>query len=184
MVTSRKVPSPSDSKNSKVWLPGRCRFETPCRSRYGQRGLTIRRVRNINPRATAASTAKASANPPTIDSARFQLESFVRASITSRPTSSRYTGMRPPRPPPKVAPPRSVAAGEIRRIFSSGTSAKPQHTAKPAAVVCATTFHSGDGATVIGRLSLKNASVPVCKAIPSPAPNSAPASPSTAACTT
>ena len=146
---------------TRVWLPGRARLRTACRSgnqrdardrahgaddARARRGAAARRCRRTRAQtisAHRAATPPASRRSPTSAAPTSTAATTCVQSMSA--SRARMPRQRPPRrdspparPSPAVVPPRSSSSGLTRRTSSSGTSENSSETSRPTLTPCHT----------------------------------------------
>ena len=156
---TKKLPIPTASRMTRVWLPGRPRLRTRGGAETTAR-RAIGRTARTTPVLTRCSTKATPANPPQTIAPTFS-DAACHAAMPHERRADQHRGHhlhpvelgqpRPdpgPGPPARVAarppaaprsvPPRSSSSGLTRRTSSSGTSENSSDTSMPTATPCQT----------------------------------------------
>ena len=153
---TKKLPRPTASRMTRVWLPGRPRLSTACR-RENERARAAGRTAHTMPLLARCSTTVTAAKPPqTISPARSDdacqpaTATSARLMKTAAPACSQSIRARRAAIPAAVhhdgntsaaaapVPPRSSSSGRTRRTSSSGTSENSNETSTPTPTPCQT----------------------------------------------
>ena len=156
--STKKLPSPTASRITRVWLPGRRRLMTACRS-GNQRASASGRTARTQARACEVQHERDGCEADRDDRARLAAMPPARPRRQPAPTvtGKRRSHLRPVDRSPsagdraadasgdgsgrawkRVEPPRISSSGLTRRTSSSGTSANSSETSRPTASPCTT----------------------------------------------